>query len=295
LCALILVRLLIVNLESVRDRTLSAVNFLGCLRTCVVPLLCTCNTVSYKLRNPELNQPGFIEPLTPEGWAISITPHELTEYLFCICPFINYLLAFFPIDIFYRHLYSFSHVQPVQKNCRQILKSWLLMKAIQSHNETGEKKLCPERYVSFPSRVTFWVTELIITGYPNALQLGHLWAVDSKNLAAHVVPVFLRIIYKHLHVDISGELDASHTANSHFPAAVSNTSHDQKSGIADANLNTSIVQLRMRLVPVEAYSQNSVYLLRVLQAAKKSSRSDREICRERRILAKTYRGVYIYS
>ncbi|VUZ43365.1 unnamed protein product, partial [Hymenolepis diminuta] len=151
------------------------------------------------------------------------------------------------------------------------------------------------RYVSFPSRVTFWVTELIITGYPNALQLGHLWAVDSKNLAAHVVPVFLRIIYKHLHVDISGELDASHTANSHFPAAVSNTSHDQKSGIADANLNTSIVQLRMRLVPVEAYSQNSVYLLRVLQAAKKSSRSDREICRERRILAKTYRGVYIYS
>ncbi|KAM3178205.1 hypothetical protein ACTXT7_003011 [Hymenolepis weldensis] len=41
------------------------------------------------------NQPGFIEPPTPEGWTLSITPHELTEYLFCGCAFINYLLAFF--------------------------------------------------------------------------------------------------------------------------------------------------------------------------------------------------------
>ncbi|VDO14981.1 unnamed protein product [Rodentolepis nana] len=48
---------------------------------------------------------------------------------------------------------------------------------------------------------------MIITGYRNTLQLGHLWALDSKYLAANVVPAFLRNVYKHLHVDISGELD----------------------------------------------------------------------------------------
>uniref|UniRef100_A0A158QJ47 ABC transmembrane type-1 domain-containing protein n=1 Tax=Rodentolepis nana TaxID=102285 RepID=A0A158QJ47_RODNA len=85
---------------------------------------------------------------------------------------------------------------------------------------------------------------LIITGYRNTLQLGHLWAVDSENLAANVVPAFLRNVYKHLHVDISGELDGPHTANSQFSInwaaqdTASSTSDDQKSGIADANLNT---------------------------------------------------------
>ncbi|VDL59373.1 unnamed protein product [Hymenolepis diminuta] len=53
LCALILVQLLIVNLESVRDRTPSAVYFLGCLMIFIESLLSTWNTISYKLRNPE--------------------------------------------------------------------------------------------------------------------------------------------------------------------------------------------------------------------------------------------------
>ncbi|KAM7536330.1 hypothetical protein Aperf_G00000087201 [Anoplocephala perfoliata] len=104
--------------------------------------------------------------------------------------------------------------------------------------------LCPEKYVSFPSRVTFfWVTKLIILGYRNTLQLGHLWVLEAKNLSVNVVPPFLRSISKYLHVDITDELDASHTAASQFsntwPAhdSSTSTSEDQKPGVAVSNAN----------------------------------------------------------
>ncbi|VDN99679.1 unnamed protein product [Rodentolepis nana] len=45
--------------------------------------------------NINQGQPGFVNSPTPEGWALSITPYELSEYLFCACAFFNYLLAFF--------------------------------------------------------------------------------------------------------------------------------------------------------------------------------------------------------
>ncbi|VUZ42505.1 unnamed protein product, partial [Hymenolepis diminuta] len=203
------------------------------------------------------NQPGFIEPPTPEGWTLSITPHELTEYLFCGCAFINYLLAFFsdrripppsPL-VLTRPIRpeelpaDFDVVASDEKPPKAIIK--LGEGKSNEKSDDPEQSLCPEKYVSFPSRVTFfWVTKLIITGYRNTLQMGHLWAVDSKNLSAQVVPVFLRSIYKYLRVDISGELDTPHTANSQFSVnwptqdTVSSISDDQKSGIADSNLNT---------------------------------------------------------
>ncbi|KAM3187570.1 hypothetical protein ACTXT7_002071 [Hymenolepis weldensis] len=219
LCALILAQLLIVNLESVRDRTSSAVNCLGCLMIFVVSLLSTWNTVSYKLRIPELNQPGFIEPPTSEDWTLSNTPYELTEYLYCAYSFINYFLAFFSD----RHIPSTPPLiltRPIRPEELPIgfdvvASDEAVMKLAKrkSNEKSSEPDLSP-------------------------CPVNYLWAVDSKNLAAHIVPVFLRSIYKYLRVDISGELDALHTANSQFSDSVSNTSYDRKSGIVDANLNT---------------------------------------------------------
>nr|CDS29611.2 canalicular multispecific organic anion [Hymenolepis microstoma] len=257
LCILILVQLLIVNLESIRDLTPSAVFYLGCLMIFVVSLISTWNTVSYMLRPPNPGQPGFANSRASDGWALSITPYELSEYLFCACAFFNYLLAFFsdrlipkpPQPIPMRLIRpeelpaDFDVVASDEKRPKTILK--LEEGKSNEISKEPESSLCPEKYVSFPSRVTFfWVTKLIITGYRNTLQSGHLWVVDSKNLAAHVVPAFLRNICKYLHVDISGELDGPHTANSQFSAnwvaqdTPSSTSDDQKSGIADANLKT---------------------------------------------------------
>ncbi|KAL5968004.1 Multidrug resistance-associated protein 1 [Taenia solium] len=68
--------------------------------------------------------------------------------------------------------------------------------------------LCPEKYVSFPSRITFfWVTSLIILGYRKTLELSHLWVLEEKHLSASIVPSFLRNICKYLHVNIAGDLD----------------------------------------------------------------------------------------
>ncbi|KAM7536769.1 hypothetical protein Aperf_G00000087170 [Anoplocephala perfoliata] len=95
LCTLILFQLLIVNLESVRDRTSSAAYFLGCLFFFIVTVVSVWNTVSYSLRSPVSGQLGFVNVTFPPNWILSISPHEMSEYLLCICAFFNFLLAFF--------------------------------------------------------------------------------------------------------------------------------------------------------------------------------------------------------
>ncbi|VDM30981.1 unnamed protein product [Hydatigera taeniaeformis] len=77
--------------------------------------------------------------------------------------------------------------------------------------------LCPEKYVSFPSRITFfWVTRLIILGYRKTLELSQLWILEEKHLSASIVPFFLRNIFKYLSVNIAGDLDVPHTSKPQF-------------------------------------------------------------------------------
>ncbi|KAL5968002.1 hypothetical protein TSMEX_004261 [Taenia solium] len=93
-CTAILFQLSIVNLETVRDRTTSAVYFLCCLLIFVASLVITWNISSYRLQ-PSTSAPGSLNPPPPPGWSLAVAPQELIEYLFCACAFFNLILAFF--------------------------------------------------------------------------------------------------------------------------------------------------------------------------------------------------------
>ncbi|KAM7536240.1 hypothetical protein Aperf_G00000087056 [Anoplocephala perfoliata] len=313
LCTLMVFQLLIVNLESVRDRTSSAVYFLGCLFLFIVTLVSVWNTASYRLRSSEPNQAvpefgvsssyssamdrklasgtnavnrqkkligqlGFVNTTFPPNWNLSISPHELSEYLLCICAFFNFLLAFFsdryvppvsmlpltpPIrpedqtsdsdlvatddkpSIVTAKLDDGTTDKTPEPSCidptdLEVTVMFANSKILLAEAQT----LCPEKYVSYPSRVTFfWVTKLIILGYRNTLQLGHLWTLESKNLSVNVVPPFLRNVSKYLHVNVSDEVDVPHTSASkisiNWPAQDSSTStsEDGNSGVAVPNPN----------------------------------------------------------
>ncbi|KAL5105018.1 hypothetical protein TcWFU_009077 [Taenia crassiceps] len=90
----ILFQLSIVNLESVRDRTSSAVYFLCCLLIFAASLIIAWNISSYKLL-PSISASDSLNLPLPPGWSLAVAPQELIEYLFCACAFFNLILAFF--------------------------------------------------------------------------------------------------------------------------------------------------------------------------------------------------------
>ncbi|KAM7536815.1 hypothetical protein Aperf_G00000088560 [Anoplocephala perfoliata] len=189
---------------------------------------------------------GFINVTFPPKQNVPIGLHELSEYLLCACAFFNFLLAFFSDrDVPPAHMLLLTPLirpedQPVDFDLiatddkPPISTVKIKDGTLGNKSKEPETTLCPEKYVSFPSRVTFfWVTKLIMLGYRNTLQLDHLWALESKNLSVTVVPRFLRNVFKYLRVDISDELNLKGPTQDSTPSI----SGHQKSAIVNPNPN----------------------------------------------------------
>uniref|UniRef100_A0A5K3FRC0 ABC transmembrane type-1 domain-containing protein n=1 Tax=Mesocestoides corti TaxID=53468 RepID=A0A5K3FRC0_MESCO len=247
ICSAVLFQLLIVNLEVVRDRPSSGVYFLCSLLLFVVTLLSAWTTFSYKLRPPTTDLLGVANASSPPGWDLSISPHELTDYLLCAVAFINFICSFFSdrrvlkLGSANDLLCIASHPKAVGDCHGQyafVMGSDVEMKSLSNDNETVQH-LCPEKYASFPSRITFfWFTKLIIKGYRKTLKMSDLWALEDKHISASLGSRFYPRIAKYLRVSISGVMDSSLVSSHKFrysppslDSAFNLSSDEQKSSV----------------------------------------------------------------
>uniref|UniRef100_A0A5K3EWX4 ABC-type glutathione-S-conjugate transporter n=1 Tax=Mesocestoides corti TaxID=53468 RepID=A0A5K3EWX4_MESCO len=220
------------NLEAVRDRTSSGIYFFCSLLLMFVTLASAWTSFSYKLRPPSTDLLGAANASFPPGWGLSISPHELSDYLLCAVAFVNFICSFFsdrrmPKLDSANDLLCVASLPKAVGDCHG--QDVLIMgddkftpssdtekESLSDITETPQH-ICPEKYVSFPSRITFfWFTQLIVKGYRKTLQMSDLWALEDKHISASLGPRFYARITKYLRVSVSGVMDSPSVSSPQF-------------------------------------------------------------------------------
>uniref|UniRef100_A0A5K3FHQ1 ABC transmembrane type-1 domain-containing protein n=1 Tax=Mesocestoides corti TaxID=53468 RepID=A0A5K3FHQ1_MESCO len=276
--AAVLFQLLIVNLEAVCDRPSSGAYFLCSFLLFAVTLASAWTTFSYKLLPPFTDLLGAAGASSPPGWSLSVSPHELTDYLLCAVAFINFICSFFS-DRRVPKLGSANDLLCVASHpnasgdyqCQDVLvlgdDDFTLSSEIGKDDTETAQPLCPEKYASFPSRITFfWVTKLIIKGYRKTLKISDLWVLEDKHISAGLGSRFYPRIAKYLRVSISGVMDSSFVSSPNFadspssldPAFNLSSYEEKSSGGSLGQTKDAVNATKLSTDPHTGGSRNSI-------------------------------------